>query len=443
MRVALISSEKLPVPPVRGGAVQTYIAAVSSRLAQRHDVTVFGTSDPTLPQEEMRQGVRYVRVPSRENDWYSYIRHIVRRVSAEEFDVIEIFNRPLSILPIHKASPGSRLVLSLHNEMFRETKIPRELALPALEKLEAIVTVSEFIGRSVLARYPKAGVKLIPLYSGVNLERFMPKGSRQADERARSMRRELGIGDGPVILFVGRLSPSKGPHVLLDAFSEVVTQIPNARLVFVGSRWFSVDDPDPYVRELWNRARHLKGSVIFTGHVPYNDVHRYFSLADVCVCPSQWMEPLARVLYEAMAVGLPIVTTNRGGNPEVVADGVNGIILDDWNNPSAFARAILRLFADPHKASAMGQNGRRLVKERFHWDRVAGDLEKVLVRAAARPSPKEIEQVRINRGVVLPCEGDTRMLYDNNMLSDTLKKLRSRTLAVLELIGQGQGKPAR
>ena len=149
MRLAMVGSEKLPIPPIRGGAVQTYIQEVARLLAPRHEITLVGVCDDALPLEEVRGGIRYIRIKCRPNDPTSYARGLVQRMSRERFDVIEVFNRPLNVLPLHKACPGSRFVLSPHNEMFRESKIPRGLALAPLEVLERIVTVSQYIADSV------------------------------------------------------------------------------------------------------------------------------------------------------------------------------------------------------------------------------------------------------------------------------------------------------
>lgn len=69
-------------------------------------------------------------------------------------------------------------------------------------------------------------------------------------------------------------------------------------------------------------------------------------MADVFVCSSQWNEPLARVNYEAMAAGTPLITTNRGGNGEVVKHEVNGLVIENYDKPSSFAKAVDKVFTD-------------------------------------------------------------------------------------------------
>ena len=434
MRIALVSTERSPVPPLRGGAVQTYIAEVAPYLARRHEVTVIGVSDPDLPPREVRDGVRYVRLDAPAGDGTAYGWALIDYVSRHAFDVIEVFNRPLWVLPLHAACPGARLVLSLHNEMMRETKIPLDLAAPTLKVLSRIVTVSDYIARSVVSRYPEAAAKVTTLYSGVDVDRFPRKGPLRSKALRKAMRKEMGFGDDPVILYVGRLSRNKGPHVLLDAMPDVLRRHPRARLVMVGSRWFGTNETDDYVQALQEKVAPLGDHVVLTGYVPYDEVHRYFAMADVFVCSSQWAEPLARVHYEAMAAGLPIVTTERGGNPELVRSGIHGIILEQWHDPRAFAQAINDILDNPDMARAMGKAGRKLVERRFTFRRLAARLEEVLEEAGEARPPAPVDEIRLDSGLLMGKGGDPHTLMNELPYARTVLKLRQRTHTVLEML---------
>ncbi len=399
----MISSERLPVPPIKGGAVQTYIAAVAPRLARHHEVTVFSVQGGDLPPEQEIDGVRHVRLAPAFPEATAYLEVLLHHLRQEQFDVIEIFNRPLFVLPIHQVAPASRLVLSLHNEMFRETKIPPELAIATLDVLSHVVTVSRYVADSVRARYPQAAHKLRVIYSGVDVERFPAKGTPEAEAMAAATRQALGWEEGPVILFTGRLSRNKGPHLLVQAMPQVLERYPQARLLLVGSPGHGAQTPTDYAAWLRELAAPLAGHVHFTGFVPYPEIPRYFAAADLFVCPSQWAEPLARVHYEAMAAALPILTTDRGGNPEVVETGVNGLVLEDWHDPQAFARAILELLDDAERAAAMGQAGRRRAEERYTWEHVAKALDEVLTaepasKGAAQPAGRRQRQTEAGQG---------------------------------------------
>jgi spore coat protein SA len=105
-------------------------------------------------------------------------------------------------------------------------------------------------------------------------------------------------------------------------------------------------------------------------------VCEHYNIADIFVCPSQWDEPLARVHYEAMAAGLPIITTNRGGNAEVVSGYGNGIVITNYKNPVNISNRIKYLLRNPRLAQNMGIAGRRLALKKFNWSRVAAEVLK-------------------------------------------------------------------
>lgn len=379
MKTALVATEKLPVPPVRGGAVQTYMSGVIPFLSKRYEITAFCCSDPELPRHEIKDGVEYVRLDAQSPQ--AYVGSVAAAMKGRSFDLVEVFNRPRFVRLLAETNPEARFVLSLHNEMFMPDKISPEEALWVLDRVAAVVSVSNFIRDGVIERYPMALPKSRTIYSGVDPGRFLPRWDEKARERALELRAEYNLGSGPVILFVGRLSDKKGPHVLIQAMQFVVRRQPRAVLLLVGSKWFGDSRVDSYGHMLQTLASRVSARVIFTGYVPSDQVQEYFWAADILVCPSQWQEPLARVHYEAMAAGVPIVTTRRGGNPEVVTGMGTGLTVEEFYDPEAIAAAILHILDDPAAAEAMGRRGRELAVTRFSWDRVAEELASVFDEA--------------------------------------------------------------
>jgi spore coat protein SA len=376
----MICTEKLPVPPVRGGAIQTYIAAIAPRLAQHHNVHVLGVTDETLPEDEVREGVHHHRVPGGALPLYQQGVVDFLQKYGDRFDLIHLFNRPKLILPVREALPNTRLILSLHNEMFRPGKILPEEANQVIQAVDKMITVSDFIGKGVESLYPTAQGKWQTVYSGVDLERFAPVWTAEGKQIRSRLRAEHQLGDGPVILFVGRLSPKKGAHVLVRAMQEVARRHPNATLVLVGSKWYGEDQVSDYVAYVRAVAARAPLKVLTTGYVKAEEVHHWFCAGDLFVCASQWEEPLARVHYEAMAAGLPIVTTARGGNPEVVQGHGNGFVVEQPDDPMAFARPIITLLGDSRLRTQMGQKGRALAESTFGWDRVVREIRSVWER---------------------------------------------------------------
>lgn len=372
MRLALICTELTTVPPIKGGAVQTHIAGILPYLSRVHETTVICTEDKDLPVNEVREGVRYLRLPAPSAE--GYLEHVCAAVASERFDLIHVFNRPAWLLRIGEAAPRSRIALRVHNDMFTPSKIGPDAAAAAIRRAGAIDTVSDFLTRRIADQYPQARAKLRTLYTGVDLERFWPHWTAEGEALRRQGRHDMGLGTDPVILFVGRLSSTKGPDILLQAMPFVLQAFPQAVLLIVGSRWFGATERTDYSKYLETLADPLGDRVRFTGYVPALEIERVFAVADLFVCPSQWEEPLARVQIEAMAAGLPIVTTPRGGNLEAVFEDVNGMIVHEYQEPEAFARLITGLLADPERRRRLGENGRRIAEGRFHWRRVAGEV---------------------------------------------------------------------
>lgn len=383
MKVLMICTEKNPVPPIRGGAVQTYIYETAEQLARHHQVTVLGVQDPELPTTQEIQGVSYVRVPRGNGTLNEYAYAVVNFLKERRFDLIHIFNRPRLVLPIRGVAPNARLILSLHNDMFETAKIPQAEAEKALDELEALVCVSNYVGKRVATLYPQAQPKLQTIYSGVDLNQFAPRWSQRAEKTRKALRSQHGIGKGPVVLFVGRLSPKKGADVLLQAMALVARKQTNASLVLVGSKWYGDNKVSDYVAYVRALAARSPARVVSTGFVLPQEIEQWFWTGDLLVCASQWQEPLARVHYEAMAAGLPIVTTDRGGNAEVVKGFGNGTVVATPEEPSAFAKEILAILGDSRLQEQMGKRGRSLAEERFSWGRVVKEIRSVWERSPA------------------------------------------------------------
>ncbi|WP_168123147.1 glycosyltransferase family 4 protein [Paenibacillus sp. HB172176] len=376
MNILMICTEKLPVPNIRGGAIQTYIDGVKELLSRQHQLTIISRSDPDLPESETVNGIRYRRFESK-GILDIYMENIIPYLaqSNEQFDVIHIFNRPRLVMPVDSVRPNARIVLSMHNDMFNSLKLNRQEGNAVVARVDTIVTISNYIGATICKDYPEAAGKIRTIYSGVDLSKFAPyRQSNSAKRDREQIRAEHQLGNKKVILFVGRLSRNKGPHVLVRAMNHIKQQ--DAVLVIVGAAWFSDDRISDYIAYLRAMAERSPIPVKTTGYVQAQDVHKWYCAADVFVCTSIWEEPLARVHYEAMAAGLPLITTARGGNPEIIR-GNNGVIVQDPENPLEYADHINAMLSNPGNAGRMGLQGRKLVEDHFTWNHVAGNILEV------------------------------------------------------------------
>ena len=390
MKILLVCTEKLPVPCIRGGAIQTYIDGILPFLKRDHEVTVFSVADPELPDQEIRDNILYKRASRKTSE--EYYQAVTNFVAGREFDWIVIYNRPKYLPMVAEAAPNSRFILSMHNEMFHPKKIEPEEAILCLERVEKVVTVSKFIADGIAKLFPGYEHKLKPVYAGVDLKHFQPRWIEGVQEKRKEKLAALGLEDKEVVLYVGRLTDKKGPHLLISAMSKVIKKHPSAVLLLVGSKWYGNNEENDYVREIKVKAEKLGAAIQMTGFIPPSEVADYFLLGDIFVCASQWEEPLARVHYEAMATGLSTITTNRGGNPEVIIPGKNGIVITDYENSGAFADRIDYLLSRPNKREEMGRRGRELAELHYGWSRVAWDILSVINDSGLMSSLEKLGQ---------------------------------------------------
>jgi glycosyltransferase involved in cell wall biosynthesis len=209
--------------------------------------------------------------------------------------------------------------------------------------------------------------RIVVIRNGVDLNRFA-----QPAEPAR-LQAELALPPQvPVVTVVSRLHRLKGIEHFLEATAILRARFPEARFLIVGET--NPQERD-YQRELFALSARLglADRVVFTGL--RTDVPDLLAGTSVSVMPSL-NEALSNVLLESMAAGVPVVATRVGGTPEVIEDGVNGLLVPPAD-PMALANAIGTLLADPSLASRLGRAGRRHVDERFSMARMVSATERL------------------------------------------------------------------
>lgn len=162
--------------------------------------------------------------------------------------------------------------------------------------------------------------------------------------------------ENPTILFVGSLYEHKGLHILIKAVPHVIREIPNARLIIVGT-----GTNHAYIDEIRNDIRNLgiEGSVEFLGKKENKEVMRLIEMSDVVVVPEQWLNDFGPViLVEAMALAKAVVASKIGGTSEFVEDGISGFLVT-YDQPRQFAEKIIWLLQHKEAAQLMGENAQK------------------------------------------------------------------------------------
>jgi len=382
MKIAILTSGILPVPAVQGGAVENLIDFYLeyNDRHQIHDITVYSIWHRGVKKHEALKSrvnhYRFIKTTSlyaRLKRWifrhtlingyyhYSieyYLHECIRHIRRQHYDVILIENRPAYALKL-RGETTAKLVYHLHNEKLT-TKVHKAQAI--YDAADGIIAVSEYIKGCVTA-INTADRKTRTVYNGIDLKAF----SCSATAIKRS---ELNLNNHDfVLIFSGRLNKEKGVLELIEAMT-MLSNYPDIKLLIIGSSFFAnVGSDDFFCATLKAKAAPLHNRIFFTGYIPYDQMPQYLRVADVAVIPSVWDDPFPTTVLEALAIGLPIVATRRGGIPEEVTEESAILLNTDDNFKTNLAQAILDLYQHPEKRAAMSkaalEHSKLFSKERY------------------------------------------------------------------------------
>ncbi|MEW6242832.1 MAG: glycosyltransferase family 4 protein [Bacillota bacterium] len=225
-----------------------------------------------------------------------------------------------------------------------------------------VICCSNSMKREVMSLFSLPGDKVHVVPNGVEPNEFVAAHDGVA-------RIEYAAPDEGIIFYVGRLVQEKGVQILLSALRTLVDWGKKAKLVVAGT--------GPFEHQLKQIASSLgiAHHVYFTGHVPDVVRNKLYRWADVAVFPSLY-EPFGIVALEAMAAGCPVVVSDAGGFPEVVTDGVNGLVAHA-GDVRHLASKIAELMDNRGYAANLAKNAAQLVHTKYLWSKVAEDTLKV------------------------------------------------------------------
>jgi glycosyltransferase involved in cell wall biosynthesis len=225
-----------------------------------------------------------------------------------------------------------------------------------LERSNKIIAVSEYTKRELLKYYKLNENKIRVIHNGVAVDKFKPTNDKL---KAKA---ELGFNpEDKAILSVGRLYARKGLFTLIESMPSVIRKFKNAKFIISGKGLSNE------MKKLVDHAAKLgvKENIVFTGYFPDEKLPKLYQAADIFAF-STFYENLPFAILEALSSGLPVVTTNVGGIPEIIDDGKNGFLVEPFNSEQ-LADRILYLLENPPAASEFGFLGRKTVEERFDW----------------------------------------------------------------------------
>lgn len=367
-KVALVSPGSFIIPSENSSSVEQVMKALADQIGHHTACTIYGIRAGGLPGSEWRGTVRYLR-PS---GGKGYLAGVIRSLRREQYDLIQVDNRPRSARRIKQALPGARVWLTLHSLTFvAERRINRRELARCFAHVERIIVNSRFLQEEVAKLVPAAAAKLFVIYPGVDTMRFASRWTEEGESLRQQRLAQLGYTGKKVILYVGRLVEIKGVHHLLQAMKRVVQAVPDAVLIVVGGAFYGSRRTTSYVRMLHRLGRQLPRHVLFVPYVPHSQVPEWFRLADVAVVPSPRREAFGLVNVEAMSTGVPVIAAAAGGMQEIVVHGSSGLLVSTQGLSDGIADGLIQMLGNPLLPRVMGEAACLRVREYFTWERAA------------------------------------------------------------------------
>jgi UDP-glucose:(heptosyl)LPS alpha-1,3-glucosyltransferase len=387
VKVALVI---LHADPRKGGA-EGYTVNLAHALARRrHDVSLVATTFG--PQCD---GIRQVgldgRGVTRLGRYRAFLDSLDRHLAGAAYDVVHAiapvrrcdFYHPQAGLAAEALASGHLKYEGLRRPLDRlATRLNRKRQFVASVERKSlagpdaptVLCVSDMVRRTGSEHYPSLpDEKLVTLFNAVDPVRFDPDARPQAGEEVR---RRFGIGpDKVVALIVAQDFKRKGLRPAIEA----VARVPDQRLVLL-----VVGKPDPRAYKQLAARLNVSSRVIFAG--PTADTYGSYRAADLFVLPT-WHDPCSLVVLEALAMGLPTITTLQNGACELIDEGRHGCVLADPSDVAGIARGITQLL-DPATRRAQ-RDACLALRPRLSYERHLDQLEALYHRSASNKASRQ------------------------------------------------------
>jgi UDP-glucose:(heptosyl)LPS alpha-1,3-glucosyltransferase len=353
----------------KSGGHSRYVAELAERFAREHEVHVFANRIEEGPSRQ----IRFHPVPAWRATALTTILTFVLPATlklAGDFDIIHaqgLCSLRQNIITAHICQGGWFAAqaerqggLTWRQKLFRAlvTRLERTIYQPAYSP--HVIAVSEKV-RQDLGQYYGRTQSVTVMHHGVDLERFNP---RQRLRYRDSARRELGVAEGELVaLYVGDLQKGAAPAIEAIACTEGI------RLLLVS-------------RSRTNSYQRLAAALGVADRITFcpatDQIERIYAAADVLLFPTVY-DAFGMVITEAMAMGLPVITSRAAGAAELIEHERDGLLVDGAGDPQKLSLALRRLAVDPRLRENLAARARQTI-EAYTWDRVAEETMKIYRR---------------------------------------------------------------
>lgn len=369
MKLCLIVPEYLPVPAVKGGAIETLVTnlALENTHSHKADITIVSPYDEQASAIAPRDPLtHFITIPHigtarRLLSRYSkgafnhlthhyqlisdaYYEEVLRQIRKTYYDAVIFEGGPAQGYTEYRNCFGNHLFYHLHycpSEPFTNYCFSH------------VLSISEFAANRWKDYNNGRHVSISIVRNGEPLESYWK--STSSEEKTR-LRFQLGLQPHDfIVLYVGRITPEKGPLQLVHALSRINDS--SVKLLIVGSSNFADSKMTPYLSEVKKELGILGDRAVETGYVPHEKLPMYLKSADIQVVPSLVEEGASLAAIEAMASGLPLIITQSGGMPEYTGKHCAIIVKKNNQLEESLAAAILQLKNSPNLRHTMSKTG--------------------------------------------------------------------------------------
>ncbi len=352
MKLLIISSGFYPVTNNIGGAIENLIETylIENDKTFKDEITLYSVKTAKSMQEKKFENTN-IRVINKTTIIYkvkqilnlisskfsrnykgnTYIKEVIRdlkeknEINAYDCIIVENIGK---FIPIIKRVTDSKVVLHLHNDYLN---VDTENGENIVEACDNIWCVSEFICERVrkIIKNGSEKNKVKLLYNGIDLSEMKKQLSKEEKE---NIKRQYNINnDEKVIVYTGRLMPEKGVKELIKAYIELSKEKNDIVLLIAGGARQINKNKDNFINKIHKLSKKTKNRVIFTGRIPYKQLYKIYSIADIQVVPSICEEAFGLTVIEGMNYEIPIIVTNSGGIPEIVHKDYELMVNRDLN----------------------------------------------------------------------------------------------------------------